>query len=228
MNLEQIVESTQTVNPHPGLFMSPSIDKLATALAKAQGEIKSAAKDSLNPHFKSKYADLASIDEASKEALSKHGLSVVQLPRADGNRVTLIYALLHESGQFMGSDLTMRAQQDTPQAIGSCITYERRYTKAALVGISQDDDDGNVASGKNVSHETSTQNGTKPNRVDTFTGESSQMESLKSAAKAAGLSTVGQLEILKKRCHNVPMKDLLKVAMEFAADHNAMKGVFDQ
>tara|TARA_R110000868_G_scaffold9394_6_gene46938 strand:+ start:1062 stop:1745 length:684 start_codon:yes stop_codon:yes gene_type:complete len=226
MNLETIAQPKplESVSPHPGLFMSPQIDKLAGALAKAQGEIKSAVKDSVNPHFKSKYADIASIDEASKEALSKHGLSVAQLPRADGTKVTLIYVLMHESGQFLGSDLTMKAQQDTPQAVGSCITYERRYTKAALVGISQDDDDGNSASGKENGP---ARNGGKAVRGDVFTGADFQMESLKAAAKSAGLTNMGQLEALKKRCHNLEMKSLLAAAMELAQELNPSRGVFE-
>lgn len=132
--------------PEPKMpFMSKEIDKLAAALSKAQAQIRSAAKDSVNPHFKSKYADLASVWEACRDPLTSNGLSVVQLPRADGKQVTLFYMLLHSSGQYISGELVLTAVQETPQAIGSAITYARRYTLAALVGIAQDDDDGNAS-----------------------------------------------------------------------------------
>ena len=133
------------------IFMSPSIDKLSAALAKAQGQMGFAAKDSVNPHFKSKYADLASLWDASREPLTANGLSVIQLPHGDSDKVKLGYLLAHASGQFIGSTgLGLTPQQKTPQAVGSCITYGRRYTQAGLTGMTQDDDDGNAASGKHV------------------------------------------------------------------------------
>lgn len=125
---------------------SPSIAALAAALAKAQGELTGAAKDSMNPHFKNKYADLSAIWEACRPALSKHGIAVVQSPSADGARVTLTTLLVHGSGEWIEAALEMTAQQNTPQGIGSCITYARRYALASMVGVAPEDDDGNAAS----------------------------------------------------------------------------------
>lgn len=125
---------------------SDALDQLAVALAKAQGQMEGATKDSTNPHFRSKYADLASVWEACREPLSKNGLSVLQPVSADGPRVTVTTLLLHTSGQFIGEALTLTATQDTPQAVGSAITYGRRYGLSALVGIAPEDDDGNEAS----------------------------------------------------------------------------------
>lgn len=125
---------------------SPSIGALASALAKAQGEMEAAAKANINPHFKSRYADLASVWEACRAPLSKHGLAVLQPVRADGPQVTVTTLLAHSSGEWISESLTMTATQNTPQGVGSAITYGRRYGLSAMVGIAPDDDDGNAAS----------------------------------------------------------------------------------
>lgn len=124
---------------------SESIKELATALAKAQGKITGALKDSENPFFKSSYADLASCWDACREALSANELSVVQTLDREGYLVT---TLLHSSGEWIRSAVKMIPKDDSPQAIGSCITYMRRYSLAAIVGIAQVDDDANAATGK--------------------------------------------------------------------------------
>jgi len=128
---------------------SSSLVELATALAKAQGEIESAKKDSTNPHFKSKYADLASVWDAIRGPLSKNGLSVVQMPTAYGSEVCVTTLLLHASGQWIKSTLTMLVgDKATPQAVGSAITYAKRYSLTSMTGVAPDeDDDGNAASG---------------------------------------------------------------------------------
>lgn len=129
---------------------SPSIAALAAALSKAQGEMEAASKASTNPHFKSKYADLASVWDACRGPLSKHGLSVLQPVSADGPSVTVTTILAHSSGEWISEALTMTAQQNTPQGVGSTITYGRRYGLSSMVGIAPDDDDGNAASGRPV------------------------------------------------------------------------------
>jgi hypothetical protein len=125
---------------------SDTITELAKALAKAQGEIKPAEKDSINPHFKNRYADLASIWAACREALSSNGLSVLQLPvDTQPGYCTLETVLLHTSGEHISSTASIRLGQDTAQGYGSALTYLRRYALAALVGIvADDDDDGNA------------------------------------------------------------------------------------
>lgn len=127
---------------------SESIDLLAAALAKAQGEMSPALKDSTNPHFKSKYADLASAWLAAQGPFSKNGLSVVQSFAPGDERTTLMYTrLIHISGQWIESLLIMYPIDQKPQTLGSCITYFRRYALMALLGIvPDDDDDGNLAS----------------------------------------------------------------------------------
>ena len=125
--------------------------ELATAMAKAQGQIKTALKDSKNPHFKSSYADLTSVWDACREALTKNGFSVIQ--RTDfeaGGEVWLETMLLHSSGEHVSSRYPLRPAKQDPQGFGSAITYARRYCLAAIVGVVADeDDDGNAASQRN-------------------------------------------------------------------------------
>ena len=124
---------------------SPSLGALAAALAKAQGEMSSAKKDALNPHFKSKYADLASVWDACRVALSKNSLSVVQRVSNHSDGVKVRTRLLHSSGEWIEDSLVVPIAQRTAQSIGSSITYARRYALAAMVGVAADDDDGNEA-----------------------------------------------------------------------------------
>lgn len=127
---------------------SETIKELALALSKAQGEIKPALKDSDNPFFKSKYADLAAVWEVCRIPLSKNGLTVMQHPTAEGSNVSVETLLIHSTGEWVSSKLTMIAKDATPQAIGSLITYGRRYSLSSIIGIASElDDDGNAASG---------------------------------------------------------------------------------
>jgi hypothetical protein len=120
---------------------SEQINEVAAALAKAQGEIRPAIKDSNNPHFKSRYADLASVWDACRDALSKHGLSVSQVPEVRESGHVLTTLLLHASGQWLSGELAIQADRAGLQALGSAITYARRYSLAAMVGVAPDDDD---------------------------------------------------------------------------------------
>ena len=129
------------------MLQSESIKELSSALAKAQGALKPAVKDSINPHFKSKYADLASVWEACREPLSSNGLAVVQFPADFQNNVmTLITRITHSSGEWLQQTMTCPVSKPDPQGIGSCLSYMRRYALSAVVGIYQDDDDANSAS----------------------------------------------------------------------------------
>jgi hypothetical protein len=128
---------------------SDDIKELALALSKTQSILKGALKDSNNPFFKSKYADLASVWEACREPLAANGLSVVQMPCNDTpDSVALETILMHTSGQWISSVFSMPVSKHDAQAVGSAITYARRYALAAVVGIAPEDDDGNLASGK--------------------------------------------------------------------------------
>lgn len=128
---------------------SEKIGEIAKALAAAQREMDAAKKDSTNPFFKSKYADLSSVIDAIKEPLAKHGLSYTQYCEDDGKETYLITELMHTSGEWISGKvgLILGGKSDM-QALGGALTYARRYSLSAIVGISQDDDDGQTAVGK--------------------------------------------------------------------------------
>jgi hypothetical protein len=125
---------------------SESMAKLATGLAAALGEIHNATKDSKNPHFKSSYASLASVIDATKATLAKHGLVVVQSPGWHDGRVTVTTRIIHQSGEWIEGTAEAPVGKPDPQGVGSAVTYLRRYSLAALCGITQEDDDGQAAS----------------------------------------------------------------------------------
>lgn len=130
--------------------MSPTIAELAKALCKAQLAMPTAKKDSKNPHFNSKYADIASCWEACRKPLSDNGLSVSQYPETDGTgKISLTTVLLHNSGEWMRGTLSITPKDGSnPQVFGSIVTYFRRYGLQSAVGIASDeDDDGNAGAG---------------------------------------------------------------------------------
>lgn len=125
---------------------SESLKNLAAAMSKFQGQLESASKSKANPFFKSKYADIAEIWDTIKKPLADNGLSVVQLPSTNVNgEPTLVTTLLHESGEYMSAETPLIMLKKDPQAMGSAMTYFRRYALAACLGVVQDDDDGNAA-----------------------------------------------------------------------------------
>lgn len=123
---------------------SDQIDQLATALAAAQAEMRNATLNKINPHFKSKYADLAGIRDTVTPALAKHGIAVVQGTDTTESGIVVVTRLIHKSGQWMESRFPI--SYDKPQAMGSAYTYARRYSLSAICAISADeDDDANAA-----------------------------------------------------------------------------------
>jgi hypothetical protein len=123
---------------------SEPIIELSKALAKFQAEVKAVPKNGLNPYFKSKYATLEDVITTIKEPLSKNGLSFSQFPTGDNELSTI---LMHESGQYLKATCKINPKDNTPQGVGSAITYMRRYAISAILGLATDeDDDGNAAS----------------------------------------------------------------------------------
>jgi ERF superfamily len=147
------------------MVTSDAIDRLATALAVAQGEMDGAKKATVNPFFNHKYADLASVKDAIREPFAKAGLSVVQFPQTTfsgdptafewtakrsgevrhGVRVfctvAVVTRLMHSSGQWMEDSVSAMLPNGDPQAVGSAITYLRRYALQSIAGIAAEDDD---------------------------------------------------------------------------------------
>ena len=119
-------------------------------MARSVGEITGALKDSSNPFFKSKYADLASCWDACRKQLAANGLSVIQTTEAlSGDRLVLVTTLAHNSGQWVRGFLPVLTKDASPQAQGSGLTYARRYALAAIVGLAQIDDDAEAAQARN-------------------------------------------------------------------------------
>jgi hypothetical protein len=124
---------------------SETIKEIASALWKAQSEIKSAVKDSTNPHFRSKYADLSSVVDAVKPALSKHGITFLQGIHDAVDGVAVETMLLHTSGEWISSTMRIPAVKQDAQGYGSAITYGRRYGLQSMCGVPAEDDDGHAA-----------------------------------------------------------------------------------
>lgn len=128
------------------LNKSETIKELAAALAKAQGEFSGAAKDTANPFFKSKYADLESCVAAIKSPLAKHGLSFVQVSHDAENAAAIETIILHASGEWLSAGtVSCPVSKHDAQGFGSAMTYARRYSLSAAFGIAPEDDDGNAA-----------------------------------------------------------------------------------
>lgn len=127
--------------------MAETGSKLALALSKAQGMMKSAKKDMDNPFFKSKYADLASVWDACREALSSNEIAVMQVPEMQGNIIGIRTKLIHSSGEYEEGFFPLAVPPTAKaQEMGSAMTYLRRYALSAMVGVAPEDDDGNDAS----------------------------------------------------------------------------------
>jgi hypothetical protein len=126
---------------------SVEIDKIAGALVAVQAAMKPAIKDATNPHFRSKYADLGAIWEACREPLTKNGIFVGQDVTGDSGCVAVTTRMIHTSGQWVEfGPLVIPLGRHDAQAVGSGVSYGKRYALAAALGIiAEDDDDGNTA-----------------------------------------------------------------------------------
>jgi len=170
-------------------FSSDETGKLMEALAKAQGEMEAAKTDSSNPYFKSRYADLASVVKASRPVLAKHGLCVMQRLMTDDSGCYLYTRLGHTSGQWIESKAPINPMKKDAQALGSEITYFRRYAYSALVGVvaTGEDDDGEraMAEVRASSHKTVGTKATKATEArndgkDAGTISKAQLETIRS------------------------------------------------
>jgi len=155
MNEQKIIDMVEEMKDLKQSFLrlsfenteSNELNELFSALAKAQEEMSIASHNSTNPFFKSKYSDLASVVKASRPCLAKNGLSVIQLMQFQDGNTFLATRLCHASGQWIASKMPIKPIKSDIQSIGSYITYLRRYTYAAIVGVvaSEDDDDAESA-----------------------------------------------------------------------------------
>ena len=143
--MEETLNNFVEVN---GIKMTMPCNNLLDALAKMQGALDNAKKESDNPYFKSKYADLAQCLQTAKKPMADNGLSISQHCTFDGQFVCCVTVLGHSSGQMMVSILNVPVQKKDAQGIGSSITYARRYALSSIIGLSQKDDDGEGSVGR--------------------------------------------------------------------------------
>lgn len=194
--------------------------KLAEALAKAQAQMESASKDRTNPAFKSKYADLTSVWEACRSALTSNGLAVAQIMvAAPEGHVAVETRLLHSSGESLSSTCTLPATKKDAQGYGSAITYARRYGLSAMVGVvADDDDDGNAATGAGRRDSTPAhQHQAKPQ------GDAVEREKAALRALFATTATVADLDALWDRVKKLPSTDIAEITPDFVARKKALK-----
>jgi len=201
---------------------SESITNLSVAMAKFQSEIKNPSNSAVNPHFKSKYAPLNEILNSVRPLLSKHGLAVMQFPSGNGENIIINTLLTHESGEWIEADpLTLKADKVTAQGAGSAITYGRRYSLSALLGISsEDDDDGNTASngsgnGSNSNpsppktQQTTPQQNTSPTSGSQSNGDKASEAQIKAIYAMLNKKNLVEADV-KEKYNIVSMKDLSK------------------
>lgn len=135
---------------------SQEIDKIAAAMVLAQQQMLPLIKDSANPFFKSKYADLQAVMEACYPALQANGICVIQSAEEATNGLNIKTRLLHSSGQFIETECAIPPAGQDPQKYGSATTYGKRYGLQAAVGLAAIDDDGESAMNRNAPKPTTT------------------------------------------------------------------------
>ena len=151
------------------MHSSAELHELAAALTSAQAVMGGALKDSSNPFFKSRYADLESVWTAIRAPLTANGLSVIQgTDQNEAGALGITTRLLHRSGQWIESDLWLTPKDGSPQSIGSAISYGRRYALAAICGIYQTDDDAEAAQGRPMAPQPLKAFGTPPQAPDEY------------------------------------------------------------
>ncbi len=208
---------------------SETTSKLEAALCKAQASFRAASKDRENPHFKSKYADLASIWEACRSSLTENSICVMQwLVHGEDTRLHIVTRLSHE-GEWMQAHWSLPVSKPDAQGYGSAASYARRYALAAALGVVADEDgDGNAASekpstrsasrprgaqapagvsGSNPQAGTSgppvTGQGANPSPRGPVTGASSSDEEWKTRIQLAGSVSVEELDSLQPEIERV-------------------------
>ena len=122
------------------------VSSFSSALVKALGEMQNATLNKENPHFRSKYADLAAIRQVTLPILTQNNLAITQYTKVRDGSLVLVTRLMHSGGEFIEGEYLLPASVDKPQAMGSALTYARRYGWSAMCGITADeDDDANLA-----------------------------------------------------------------------------------
>ena len=204
---------------------SESIAKLAEALSKMQSQLKNSEIDGENLDFDSKYSTLSAVWDACRTPLTNNGLSIIQiavnLPEIL-DWVSIETILLHISGEWVSGVMSARLDKTDPQAVGSCVTYLRRYSLAAMCGISPADDDGNAATYKLSESSQSPSPSQKKMPVSTEMASDKQVKAIYAIIKARSPNTdhclwvndalglLGKIEELENISPKTLTKDMVK------------------
>lgn len=186
---------------------SESIAKIAEALAAFQADVKDPRRDGNNPHFRSKYVQIDALLSAVRPILSKHGLSVVQSTGGDGQNINVTTMILHQSGEWIETDaLNLRAVKADPQGAGSAVTYGRRYSLSAALGVAwDDDDDGEAASTTAQEHNSKQQEKDNKHAMLAFIVEE---------GKAKGVKASDFADIIKAKYKKAKSSDLTEAEVQ--------------
>jgi hypothetical protein len=174
-----------------GVFLGEKMNKIASALVKAQKAFGPALKTSTNPHFRSRYADLSACVEAVMDGLSANGIFFTQRVSPSDTGVLVETVFIHESGEtFSCGQIHVPATKHDAQGFGSALTYARRYSLMAACGIAPEDDDGNAAVRK----------GPKPDIADCLSAieATTTGEELQSVYKQAYEACQGHQDLIKR------------------------------
>jgi hypothetical protein len=196
------------------------MSELIKALVKAQGAVTPAIKGAVNPHFKSRYADLGAVMEVAQPALTANGLALMFAVTSEGTAVTLTPIILHVGGEKMElPGCTFPAGRADPQAFGSVITYGRRYLTMSLLGIPTEDDDGESAS--RVIREKPAQTVAKPSQAtgDTLATLEGQLPAI---FGTKGVFTPEELATYREDWKSIKATGNLIQAREFVAGARGM------
>lgn len=194
---------------------------IAEALAKFQSEIVDPVLDCKNPHYGSPYASITSILKAVRPVMAKHGLSVTQIPTLENDKLILKTIVLHSSGETIEGNYPLNPVKQDPQGIGSAITYAKRYALNAMLGLGDEDDDGNAAS--KPPEETKSQSG------NTSYGYLSdkQIGRMYAIAKKSGYTQDTMKQVMKKLANTDDVMALSKITYDIVCsflEKNAAEG----
>ena len=180
---------------------SENIDQIATALSAAQAEFLPVKKNRMNPHFKAPYADLDSDIEATRPALTKFGIAVVQGIGNKESEIRITTRLMHKSGQWMEDDFFVRPEKDGPQGRKSASTYGRRVGYEGMTGISPgDDDDGELAENRD--------------NIPKYKGTEADKIGLRKLFAKHGVEDHSLMADIHTKCMNQPLSQLEQIIIE--------------
>jgi hypothetical protein len=199
---------------------SETISSLAKALAIFNSKVSKVSKDANNPFFKNKYATLDNIIDEVRPLLTENGLTLMQFPSGDGNLVSVTTYLMHESGEWIESDpLVMKPVKNDPQAIGSCITYARRYSLASFLSLNTgEDDDGNKATHPNGAPQGNASKGNGANKIPMATKK--QMDTVHKL-----VNEIAEVKVITKEAAYQILKKYMKKDLDWYTEDDASAAI---